>query len=49
MFNALQAAGAPVKLTLYADLAHDCWERAYQTPELLDWLLAQRRGDAASR
>jgi predicted peptidase len=49
MFNALQEAGAPAKLTLYEDLAHDCWERAYQTPELFDWLLAQRRSDAGSR
>ncbi|HEX6239822.1 MAG TPA: prolyl oligopeptidase family serine peptidase, partial [Polyangiales bacterium] len=44
MVRALQAAQAPVKLTLYEDLAHACWERAYRTPELYDWLLAQRNG-----
>lgn len=47
MFAALEAEGAPVRLTLYDDLAHDCWERAFQSPELFDWLLAQRRSDAA--
>jgi predicted peptidase len=49
MCAALEAEGAPVKLTLYDDLAHECWGRAYQTPELFDWLLAHRRGSAAQR
>lgn len=47
MFAALEAEGAPVKLTIYDDLAHDCWDRAFQSPELFEWLLAQRRSDAA--
>jgi predicted peptidase len=47
MFSALEAVGAPVKLTLYDDLSHACWDRAFQTPELFDWLLSQRRSDAA--
>jgi predicted peptidase len=49
MCAALEAEGAPVKLTVYDDLSHACWDRAYQTPELYDWLLSQRRSDAATR
>lgn len=47
MVQALEAAHAPVKLTIYDDLAHACWERAYREPELYDWLLAQRRSGHA--
>lgn len=45
MCAALEAEGASVKLTLYDDLGHQCWDRAYQTPELFDWLLSQKRSD----
>lgn len=43
MVQALQAANAPVTLTVYEDLAHECWERAYQSSALFDWLLLTRR------
>lgn len=50
---ALQAAGADVRLTLYPGVGHDAWAKAYPTPELWAWALAQRRtggaGAAASR
>lgn len=39
----LEAARVPVKYTEYADGAHDILDRAYQTPHLWDWLLAQHR------
>lgn len=40
---ALQAAGGVVKYTEYADGAHDVWTRAFQEPDLPDWLFAQKR------
>jgi predicted peptidase len=51
MVDALQAVGAPVKLTIYPDAGHDSWTRTYQNPEIYDWMLGQRRGssDASAR
>ncbi|MDB4974070.1 MAG: phospholipase [Myxococcaceae bacterium] len=44
MVEALQSLGAPVRLTLYPGVGHDSWTQAYETPELYDWMLGQRRG-----
>lgn len=50
MVRALEAADAPVTLTVYEDLSHECWDRAYQTPALYQWLLSQRnRTEALAR
>jgi predicted peptidase len=43
MEAALKAAGGTPKLTLYPDAGHDSWTEAYNTGELYDWLLAQKR------
>jgi predicted peptidase len=44
MFDALEAAGSDVaKLTVYPGVGHGAWERAYEEPELYDWLLEQKR------
>jgi predicted peptidase len=43
MVTALQAAGAKVKYTEYADLGHEIWTRAYAEPGLLAWLFAQKK------
>jgi predicted peptidase len=43
MVRALERVGAPVKLTVYDDLAHDCWTRAYDDPELYSWMLGIKR------
>lgn len=44
MVDALRAAGnADAKLTVYADVGHDSWNRAYDDPKLFRWLLSQRR------
>jgi predicted peptidase len=40
---ALKAAGGTVRYTEYPDAAHDVWTRAFQEPDLPDWLFAQRR------
>ncbi len=42
--NALKGCGGDPKFTLYADANHDqSWQRAYADPELMKWLLDQRR------
>ena len=47
MVAALRALGSPVRYTEYADIGHDTLARAYREPELVPWLLAQRRGRAS--
>lgn len=40
MLEAIQKAGGKnAKLTVYEDLAHDCWTRAYNDPQLYSWML----------
>ena len=44
MDAALQAAGAPdARYTELPDANHNSWDAAYATPELWEWLFAQRR------
>jgi predicted peptidase len=43
MNEALKAAGGNVKYTEYEGVGHNSWDRAYADPELMTWLLAQRR------
>jgi hypothetical protein len=38
-----QWAGADVKLTMYRDLAHDCWKETYGNRELYRWFLSIKR------
>jgi len=40
---AFKAAGGRAKFTVYPDVGHDCWERAYAEPELYAWFLEHRR------
>jgi pimeloyl-ACP methyl ester carboxylesterase len=40
----LRAAGGNVKLTEIDSASHDCWTAAFHKHQLLDWMLAQRRG-----
>jgi len=40
MYEALQASGGRVKLSIYQGLRHDCWDRAYDDPELPRWFLS---------
>ncbi|MCC6353871.1 MAG: dienelactone hydrolase family protein [Verrucomicrobiae bacterium] len=42
MVEALQEAKAEVKYTEYPGVGHDSWVKAYQEPELVDWLFAHR-------
>lgn len=43
MVEAVREAGGQVKFTVYADVGHNAWDRAYADPALYTWLLAQRR------
>jgi len=41
--EALRAAGGRATLTIYPGVGHDSWTPAYQDPDLLPWLLAQKQ------
>lgn len=43
MVESIKAAGGDVKFTVYPEAGHDSWTRAYNEPELIPWLLAQKR------
>jgi predicted peptidase len=43
MVEALRAAGAQASLTEYRGVGHNSWDRAYNNPRLIDWMLAQAR------
>ncbi len=42
MANALKAAGADVKLTLYPEANHNSWDSAFAEPDFLPWLWSHR-------
>jgi predicted peptidase len=41
MIDRLQKAGGDAKFTEYDDFGHDCWSKAYDDPELFNWMLQQ--------
>jgi predicted peptidase len=43
MVDALKAAGAEVKFTVYPEAGHDSWTETYNNPELYEWFLQHRR------
>ncbi len=43
MVEALKKDGGNPKLTIYPEAGHDSWTEAYNTPELYEWLLQQKR------
>jgi len=43
LVEALRNAGADVKYTEYRNVGHNSWDRAYNDPETLDWMLSQQR------
>ena len=44
MARAAQRAGADVRLTIYPDVHHEAWERAYADDAMWAWLFSQKRG-----
>lgn len=43
MVEAVRAAGGHVSYTEYPGVAHNSWDPAYSDPEVIQWMLAQRR------
>jgi poly(3-hydroxybutyrate) depolymerase len=43
MADTLRHAGNPARLTEYRGVGHNSWDRAYNSPELIDWMLAQQK------
>lgn len=43
MVAAFKRAGAPVRYTEYGDRGHDAWTRAYNDPEVSQWLFHQQK------
>ncbi len=48
MVDALKAAGADVKFTVYPEAEHDSWTETYDNPAFYEWLLEHARPDATS-
>ena len=44
MVEAMKRAGAEPKYAEYPDVGHDSWVKAWNEPELVEWLFAQERG-----
>ena len=40
MVDAVNRNGGSAKLTVYKDVAHNCWDRTYSDPEIYKWLLS---------
>lgn len=48
MVDGLRAAGGRASLTLYPGVGHDSWTPTFAEENLLPWLFAQKRGQAAT-
>lgn len=45
LVNALKSAGSDVQFTIYPKAKHDAWTETYSNPEVIRWMLQQRRID----
>jgi len=43
VIEAIKKAGGDPKYTEYPGVAHDCWTKAFNEPQLLDWLFSQTK------
>ena len=39
MVNSIKAQGGNVEFTVYNDLSHNCWDRAFEGTDLIEWLV----------
>ena len=39
MVNSVKAQGGNVEFTVYDDLSHNCWDRAFEETDLIEWLV----------
>lgn len=46
MIGQFRAAGGETRVTMYEGVNHGSWDRAYNEPELWDWLLSHRKQPA---
>lgn len=43
MVNSIRVQGGSVEFTIYDDLGHCCWDRAFEQTDLIPWLVSQKR------
>ena len=43
MVEAVNRYGGKATLKIYENLAHNCWEETYDSPQFYEWLLSQKR------
>ncbi|GAB5554691.1 MAG: hypothetical protein Sapg2KO_42820 [Saprospiraceae bacterium] len=48
MISALQKHGGQAKISLYPGVNHNSWDNAFQEPEFLSWMFAQRKSWSGS-
>lgn len=48
MVEALEELDSPIRYTEYQGVGHDCWNNAYEEPELLSWLFDQVKPELVS-
>lgn len=41
MVNSAKAQGKNVEFTIYDDLSHNCWDRAFEETDLIEWLVTK--------
>ncbi|MBO5287041.1 MAG: dienelactone hydrolase family protein [Clostridia bacterium] len=40
MVNSVKIQGGNVEFTVYDDLSHNCWDRAFEETDLIEWLIS---------
>ena len=40
MVNSVKLQGGNVEFTIYDDLGHNCWDRAFEETDLIEWLIS---------
>ena len=43
MVDAVNRQGGDARITIYAGVGHNAWERTYRSPDLFEWFLSHRR------
>ena len=45
MVNSVRLQGGNVEFTIYDDLGHNCWDRAFEETDLIEWLISDQQLD----
>lgn len=43
MVNSIKQQGGNIEFTIYDDLSHNCWDRAFEETDLIKWLAESKR------